>query len=212
VDDRTETGLVLYDNVRNTHLSAKSGDKDNELNGVNVVGNDDKVGLLVLNEGNAVVETHLGEERLLSILLGLFAIIGSDSLSLLVETSLLLLLGLWAVLVEETEELGSGVLVESVGELGNCRGNLEALVEDDLLALEADVFGPLNKAGQVTSGLDILADTEVLWGLLEERVGGLLCGRLLAEGSSGGLLSGGLLGRLLNHNATKDIVGRSWSR
>ena len=110
-----------------------------------------------LDEGNAVVETHLGEEGLLSILLGLLAIVGGNSLSLLVQTSLLLLLGLWTVLVEETEELGGSVLVEGVGELGDSRGNLQALVEDDLLALEADIFGPLDESSEITGRLDVLA-------------------------------------------------------
>lgn len=67
-----------------------------------------------LDEGNAVVKTLLDEKRLLAILLGLLALVGSDSLGLLVQTSLLLLLGLWLVLVQETEELGGGVLVEGV--------------------------------------------------------------------------------------------------
>jgi hypothetical protein len=52
--------------------------------------------------------------------------------------------------------LGSGVLVKSVGELGDGRGNLETLVQDDLLALEADIFGPLDKASQVSLGADVL--------------------------------------------------------
>jgi hypothetical protein len=42
-------------------------------------------------------------------------------------------------------------------ELGNGGGNLETLVEDDLLALKADVFGPLDEAGQVGLGTDVLA-------------------------------------------------------
>ena len=69
--------------------------------------------------------------------LGLLLLSGSlrDS----IETSLLLLLGLGAVLVQELEQLGSSVLVEGVGELRDGRGDLEALVEDDLLALKADV-------------------------------------------------------------------------
>lgn len=37
-----------------------------------------------LDEGNAVIETLLDEERLLAILLDLLALVGSDSLSFLV--------------------------------------------------------------------------------------------------------------------------------
>ena len=72
------------------------------------------------------------------------------------KTSLLLLLGLGAVLVKELEQLGSSVLVEGVGELSNGRGDLETLVEDNLLALKANIFGPLDEASQVGLGLDIL--------------------------------------------------------
>ena len=81
----------------------------------------------------------------------------SGGLSLSLETSLLLLLGLRAVLVQELEQLGGSVLVESVGELSNGRGNLETLVQDDLLALKADVFRPFDEAGQVGGRLDVLA-------------------------------------------------------
>ena len=42
-------------------------------------------------------------------------------------------------------------------ELGDSRRDLEALVEDDLLALKADVFRPFDESGQVGLGLDILA-------------------------------------------------------
>jgi hypothetical protein len=110
-----------------------------------------------LDEGNTVVETHLDEHRLLSILLWLLALVGSDSLSLFVETALLLLLGLGSVLVEQTEKLGGSVLVESVAELSNRGWYLEALVEDDALSLETNVLGPLDEAGQVAGRLDVLA-------------------------------------------------------
>lgn len=104
-----------------------------------------------------MVETHLGVEGLLAVLLWLLAIVRGDRGGLLVETGLLLLLGLWPVLVEESEELGRGVLVEGVAELGDRGRDLEALVEDDLLSLQTHVFGPLDEAGQVTGGLDVLA-------------------------------------------------------
>lgn len=48
MDHCSETGLVLDDNVRDTHLAAESGDEDDELDGVDIVGNDDEVGLLSL--------------------------------------------------------------------------------------------------------------------------------------------------------------------
>lgn len=46
--------------------------------------------------------------------------------------------------------------VQSLGELVDCRGNLQPLVKDGALALEADVAGPFHKAGEITLGLDVL--------------------------------------------------------
>jgi hypothetical protein len=80
--------------------------------------------------------------------------------------------------------------------LGNRGRNLQALVKDDLLALKADIFGPLDEAVQVTGRLNVGANSEVAGLLLEERVGGLLGGSLLAERCSRWLLAGLLCGRL----------------
>ena len=91
--------------------------------------------------------------------LSLSLLLLSGGLSNSSETSLLLLLGLGAVLVEKLEQLGSSVLVESVGELSDSRRDLEALVKDDLLALETNVLRPLDETCQVGLGLDILTYT-----------------------------------------------------
>ena len=102
-----------------------------------------------------------------------------------------------------------------MGELREGRGDLEALVEDDLLALKADIFGPLDETGQVGLGLNVLTyrrswissskilsktdhtNTEVLRGSLKEGVPGdlLLLGR--TEGRGCRLLTGRLLGGLV---------------
>ena len=117
MDNGTETGLALDDGVGDTHLAAEGGEEDNQLNGVNVVGNEDKGSLLVLNETNNVVETVLDVVGLLGDILLLLAL--GDSGSLLDETLLLLGLGLRAVLGEELEGLGSGVAVQGVLELSD---------------------------------------------------------------------------------------------
>lgn len=168
VDDGTETGLTLDNGVRDTHLAAESGEEDNELNGVNIVGDEDEGSLLVLNEANNVVETVLDVVGLLGDILLLLAL--GDGGGLLDETLLLLDLGLRAVLGEELEGLGSGVAVQSSLELSDGRRNLQAHVQDLLLALKTDILGPLDEAGQVALGLDVLADTEVAGTLLDERV------------------------------------------
>ena len=104
MDDRSETGLALYDGVRDTHLLAESGKEDNELNGVDIVGNEDERSLLVLNEANNVVETVLDGVGLLGDILLLLAL--GDGGGLLGQALLLLGLGLRAVLVEDLEGLG----------------------------------------------------------------------------------------------------------
>jgi hypothetical protein len=49
------------------------------------------------------------------------------------------------------------LLVKSLGELVNRRRDLQTLLQDGLLTLEADVARPLDEAVQVTLGLDVLA-------------------------------------------------------
>jgi len=68
--------------------------------------------------------------------------------------------------------------------------NLESLLENGTLSLKSNVFGPLDEASQVSLGLHILADAEVLWSLLEKRVLNLFGFLLLDQrGSSGDALS-----------------------
>jgi len=192
VDDCAETSLALDDHIWDAHLTAKSGEEHDELNGVNIISDDNKVGLLRLDEGNGVVEAVLDEQGLLGLLVLGLLVSGSS-----VQTSLLLLLGLWAVLVQKLEELGRGVLVEGVRELGDCWGDLEALVENDLLPLKTDVFGPLDETSKVGLGADVLANTEVLGASLEERVLGDLARLTARERGGCGLLTGLGFGRLV---------------
>merc|ERR1712224_256730 len=80
----------------------------------------------------------------------------------------------------------------------NCasRGNLQAHLEDLLLALEADILGPLHHAGDIALGLDVLADTKVAGTLLDQGVLGTLLVTSLALGERGG---GDLLARFGGH-------------
>lgn len=168
MDDSPETGLALDDGVRDTHLATESGQEDNQLDRVDVVGDEDKRSLLVLDQANDVVETVLDVVGLLADVLLLLAL--GDGGGLAVQTLLLLNLALGAVLVEELEGLGGSVAVQGVLELGNRRGHLQAHVQDLLLALKTNILGPLDEAGQVTLGLDVLADAEVAGALLEQGV------------------------------------------
>lgn len=89
-------------------------------------------------------------------------------------------------------EGNTSILVEGTGELVDGGRDLQALLEDGTLALETDIEGPLDIAGQVTLGLDIIANGKVARTLLEERVSNLLSGSLSlsGEGSSSNLLGG----------------------
>lgn len=168
VDDGTETGLALDDGVGDTHLAAESWKEDDKLDRVNVVGDQDESRLLRLDEGDNVVETVLDDVGLLADVLLLLAL--GDGSGLLGETLLLVGLGLRAVLVEELEGLSGSVAVKNIVELGDGRGDLQAHVQDLALALQADVGGPLDEAGEVAPRLDVLANTEVLRAALNERV------------------------------------------
>lgn len=168
MDNGAKTGLALDDSVGDTHLLAERRKENNELDGVDVVGDEDQRSLLVLNQANNVVETVLDSVGLLGDILLLLALL--DGSGLLQETLLLLGLGLGTVLVEKLEGLGSGVAVEDVLELGERRRNLQTQLKDLLLALKTDVLGPLDHAGDIALGLDVLANTEVTGALLEERV------------------------------------------
>jgi hypothetical protein len=117
--------LIYRRSIAPTHLPAESGQEDDQLDGVDVVGNDNQRSLLGLDEGDTVVQPVLGEEGLLGVLGGGLLTLGGLGLGLLEETGLLLLLGLGLVLVQELEELGGGVLVQGVAELGDRRGDLK---------------------------------------------------------------------------------------
>jgi len=159
VDELAEVGLTADEAEGDTLLPAESGKMDDDLNGVDVVSNDDELGLVLLDESSDVVQAELEVHRLLGL--------GGGLLSLTLKTKGLLLVGLGLVLGEQLEELGSLVLVESVRELVDLRRHLQSLHKDALLTLNTDVARPLDETGQVTLGLDVSSKTEVANLLLE---------------------------------------------
>ena len=157
VDQSTKSSLALEDAEWNILLSAKSWEPADELNWVNIVGDDDELGLLVLDQRGYLMDTVLDGKWLLLITL----LTGSLGFSNLLETSLLLLGGLWRVLLQELQQLGSLVLVESVGELVDHGWDLNSLEKNLLLALESDVFRPSDISCHIHAGLDIVSDIVV---------------------------------------------------
>ncbi len=48
-DNTSEASLVLDDAVGDAHLAAESGQEDDQLDGIYVIGDQDQLGLLLLN-------------------------------------------------------------------------------------------------------------------------------------------------------------------
>lgn len=182
----TEASLALNDDEWDALLTAEGGKPHNELNGLNVVSDDDQLSLLLLNEASDVLEAILDNVGLLGLSLTSSLILSGSE-----QTSLLLGGSLGSVGVQELEEQCGGVLVEGLGELVDHRGNLQALEQNSALALNADVTRPLDKAGQVALVLQVATDAENAGTSLNLR-DGLLLGTLLG---SGPLLNGGSGGR-----------------
>lgn len=90
------------------------------------------------------------------------------------QTVLLGQLGFGPVLFKQLEQLDGGLLVRGLGELVYGWWHLQTLLKHGLVALNADVLGPTHKPGQVTAGLNVLANAEVLGPLLEQGVGDFL--------------------------------------
>ena len=172
VDELAKSGLSADEAERNFLLAAEGGEMDNSLDGVDVVGNDNELGLVLLDEGGNVVKTELDVHGL-----GGLGILG---LSSSLKAELLLLARLGRVLSEELEELGSLVLVDGLVELSDGWGDLKAAHKDSLLALDADIAGPFDETGEVALGLDVTSNAEVAGVLGEE--GGLVIG--LAGGTT----------------------------
>jgi len=194
--DAAQPGFVLDDAVRNSHLAAKGRKEQNELNGIDIVGDHDKLSLLLFHEPGYIVDTlanhgsALGRGILLS---------SGPSLGTCNQPLLLSLASLRPVLVHELEELGGSLPVQSLVELVDWRWDLQSGLEDSLLALQPNVLGPFDESGKIPLRLDGLSDSEVSGSFLKKRIDNpLYLGLLDGQGSGGHLLSL-LLGFLLNH-------------
>ena len=64
----SEASFTLHNDVGNDHLAAQGGEEDDELDGVNVVRDDDEGGFLGFNEGDDVVEAVFDKEGFLGVL------------------------------------------------------------------------------------------------------------------------------------------------
>jgi len=104
VDKLAKSCLAADEAVRDVLSAAEGWQMDDELDGVDVVGNDDELGLAFFNQGGHVVQTKLEQVGLGSLLLAL-------GFSDLLEARLLILLSLGRIFGEQFKELGRYNLV-----------------------------------------------------------------------------------------------------
>jgi len=166
VDKLSKVGLSTDEAEWCSLLSAKSWEMDNNLNGVDIVSNHNKLCLAFFDEGGHVVKTELKV-----LWLGTLGWLGTVLLGLssFLQSLCLLLSGLWGIFLEELHERGSFVLVTSLGELVDGGGDLQSLEKNSLLSLDSDVLWPLDESSEVALWLNISSKTEVSGVLLEKR-------------------------------------------
>ena len=68
MNDSAETSFAFYNDIRNTHLATEGGKEDDELDGVNIMSDDDESSLLGLDKSNNMIETIFDEQRFLRVL------------------------------------------------------------------------------------------------------------------------------------------------
>jgi hypothetical protein len=117
-------GKYLDNGVWNVHLSAEGWKPDDQFNWVNIVSNNNKVSLLLLDQGGDMLQTKL--DNIWSIASG-GSFPGSLGLGEILKTLSLGSLGLWLVLNKKLEQFSGLVLVKSLLELSNDRRNLQTL-------------------------------------------------------------------------------------
>lgn len=153
-DKQSQTGFALDDAIWDSHFAAQGRQEENDLNGVDIMSDDDELSFLLLNQlGDGVGSSP--EE--VGLLLGWHFLALSLGLSDLLQTLGLGQWRFWTVLVEQLEQLDGGLLVQGLGELVDWGRDSQTLLENSLLTLDSDVLGPSDETGQITLGLDVLA-------------------------------------------------------
>jgi len=163
VDELAKVGLAADEAVGDARLAAKGGEEDHHLDGVDVVGDHNELGTVLLNELGDVIEAELNVDRLGTNVSGLLA--GG-----LNEAIFLFGAGLRAIFGEQFKEFTGLVTLNGAVELSDSWWDLEALHQNTLLALNTDVLGPPDEAGEVSLRLDVSSDSKVAWVLFEQRI------------------------------------------
>lgn len=103
MDELSESGLVADNGVGDVEGLAEGGQEDDGLNGVDVAGNEDQLGSLLLDEVGHVVETELEGNGLVSLFILLILSLFSGGV---LESVGLLLSGLRGVFSQNFVQLG----------------------------------------------------------------------------------------------------------
>jgi len=190
VDNFSEARFALDDDVRNVHLSAKSGQPDDKLDGFNIVSNHNELSLLLLNQRSDLVQS-------VSDCVGSSG--GLGDLSVLVlggslqQSSLLSNSSFRSVFVQQLEKSNGRWLISGSSELVEGGRNLQSVQKNSSLSLHGDVSGPSDVSSQIFAGLDVLTNSKRLGFSLNQRVSSLslLDSRWFLGGSSSLCGSGG---------------------
>lgn len=102
-DQATETGLVLHDAVRNAHLAAQGRQENDQLDRVNIVSDDDQLGLFLLNQRRDRIDALADHKRPLG---RRVRFTSSADLGAGAQPLLLCLSALRPVFVQQLEQLG----------------------------------------------------------------------------------------------------------
>ena len=183
VDEGTEPSLAFDDAIGDSHFAAQGGQPDDQFDGINVVGNDDELSLFGFDEGGDVVESVFDGQRFLSLVESLTGSFGSGSDS---QTLLLLNFAFGLVFVEEAEQGGGRVLVQSASELVDGGGDLQTTLQNGTLTLQTNIFGPFDITSQIAfTREDILTNRKVTRSLFEEGITNSLGSDVLLLGNDG---------------------------
>ena len=165
VHELTETSLVLDKGIGHVLLATEDWEVENKLDGVDIAGDKDELGLVVLDERGDGAQTESVDGVGVTGLLVL-----ASSGSFLLQSLGLLSLGLRLVFSQKLESFLGLVPLQSFLELGDLWWHTESLHEDLLLSLNSDVHRPLNKPRQILFVHDIAANAVVSRALLEESL------------------------------------------
>jgi len=113
VHNHTKPRLALDDRVGRTGLTAKGREIEDELDRIDIIGDNNQASFLVLDQSDDVVQAVLDNDGFL----GSHLLAGDLGLGGVNQTTFLLDLGLGPVLIGQFKELRGQVLIEDLGEL-----------------------------------------------------------------------------------------------